>query len=136
MTTTADAGWHEDAVLYSIDVKTFNDSDGDGWGDFRGVIDRLDYLDELGVDCLWLRPFYPSPLRDNGYDVADYRDVDDRLGTLADFRALCDRAHDRGIRVLTDLVFNHTSTDHEWFQRAREDPQSEYHDYYLWTSHV
>jgi maltose alpha-D-glucosyltransferase/alpha-amylase len=128
--------WHEDAVIYSIDVKTFNDSDGDGWGDLRGVVDRLDYLDDLGIDCIWLRPFYPSPLRDNGYDVADYRAVDDRLGTLADFRELCERAHDRDIRILADLVFNHTSTDHEWFQRAREDPDSAYHDYYLWTSHV
>ncbi|MBX0322865.1 alpha-amylase family protein [Halomicroarcula sp. F13] len=133
MIPTYDEGWHEDAVVYSLDVKTFNDSDGDGWGDFQGVIDRLDYLDELGVDCLWLRPFYPSPLRDNGYDVADYRGVDDRLGTLADFQELCERAHDRDIRILTDLVFNHTSSDHEWFQRAREDPDSEYHDYYLWT---
>ncbi|MDS0282032.1 alpha-amylase family protein [Haloarcula onubensis] len=136
MTTTQDTGWHEDAVVYSIDVKTFNDSDGDGWGDFRGVVERLEYLADLGVDCLWLRPFYPSPLRDNGYDVADYRAVDDRLGTLADFRTLCDRAHERGLRILTDLVFNHTSTDHEWFQRAREDPESKYHDYYLWTSHL
>jgi maltose alpha-D-glucosyltransferase/alpha-amylase len=136
MTTTYEPDWHEDAVIYSLDVKTFNDSDGDGWGDFQGVIDRLDYLDELGVDCLWLRPFYPSPLRDNGYDVADYRAVDDRLGTLADFQELCERAHDREIRILTDLVFNHTSTDHHWFQRAREDPVSEYHDYYLWTDDV
>ncbi|MFC7019978.1 MULTISPECIES: alpha-amylase family protein [Haloarcula] len=128
--------WHEDAVIYSLDVKTFNDSDGDGWGDFRGLIEKVDYLEELGVDCLWLRPFYPSPLRDNGYDVADYRDVDDRLGTLEDFEELAEKAHDRDIRVLTDLVLNHTSIDHEWFQRAREDPESKYHDYYLWTSHL
>ncbi|WP_284007637.1 alpha-amylase family protein [Haloarcula pelagica] len=131
-----DPGWHEDAVIYTLDVKTFNDSDGDGWGDFQGLIERLDYIDELGVDCLWLRPFYPSPLRDNGYDVAGYRDVDDRLGSLADFREFTDRAHDRGIKVLTDLVFNHTSIEHDWFQQAREDPDSKYHDYYLWTSHV
>ncbi|MFB6150991.1 MAG: alpha-amylase family protein [Haloarculaceae archaeon] len=130
-----DPGWHEEAVIYTLDVKTFNDSDGDGWGDFRGVIERLDYIEDLGVDCIWLRPFYPSPLRDNGYDVAGYYEVDDRLGTLEDFRELTDRAHDRGIRVLTDLVFNHTSSDHEWFQRAREDPESKYHDYYLWTEH-
>ncbi|GGM43463.1 alpha-amylase family protein [Haloarcula argentinensis] len=129
-------GWHEDAVIYTLDVKTFNDSDGDGWGDFQGLIEKLDYIEDLGVTCLWLRPFYPSPLRDNGYDVADYYGVHDRMGTLADFRELTDRAHDRGIRVLTDLVFNHTSIDHEWFQRAREDPDSKYHDYYLWTSHV
>ncbi|MDT3436195.1 alpha-amylase family protein [Haloarcula sp. 1CSR25-25] len=129
-------GWHEDAVIYTLDVKTFNDSDGDGWGDFQGVIEKLDYIDDLGATCLWLRPFYPSPLRDNGYDVADYYDVHDRMGTLEDFQELTDRAHDRGIRVLTDLVFNHTSIDHEWFQRAREDPDSKYHDYYLWTSHL
>ncbi|RLM39463.1 alpha-amylase family protein [Haloarcula sp. Atlit-120R] len=129
-------GWHEDAVIYTLDVKTFNDSNGDGWGDFRGLIEKLDYIEDLGVTCLWLRPFYPSPLRDNGYDVADYYSVHDRMGTLADFRELTDRAHDRGIRVLTDLVFNHTSTDHKWFQRAREDPNSKYHDYYLWTSHL
>ncbi|QSG16231.1 alpha-amylase family protein [Halapricum desulfuricans] len=128
-------GWHEDAVIYSLDVKTFNDSDGDGWGDFQGLIDRLGYLDELGVDCLWVRPFFPSPLRDNGYDVADYYGVDSRLGSLGDVREFVERAHDRGIRVLTDMVFNHTSTDHEWFQRARRDPNSKYHDYYLWTEH-
>jgi len=131
-----DPGWYEDAVVYTLDVKTFYDSDGDGWGDFRGLIEKLDYIDDLGVDCVWLRPFFPSPLRDNGYDVAEYRAVDDRLGTLAEFEAFADRAHDRGIRVLTDLVFNHTSVDHEWFQRARADPDSEYHDYYLWTSHI
>jgi len=128
-------GWHEDAVIYSLDVKTFNDSDGDGWGDFQGLIDRLSYLDELGVDCLWVRPFFPSPLRDNGYDVADYYGVDSRLGSLGDVREFVERAHDRGIRVLSDMVFNHTSTDHEWFQRARRDPNSKYHDYYLWTDH-
>ena len=128
--------WYEDATIYSLDVKTFNDGDGDGWGDFRGAIERLDYLDELGVDALWVRPFYPSPLRDNGYDVADYYGVDDRLGSLDDFREFADRAHERGIRVITDLVFNHTSDEHEWFRRAREDPESEYHDYYLWTGHL
>jgi maltose alpha-D-glucosyltransferase/alpha-amylase len=128
--------WYEDATIYSFDVKTFDDGDGDGWGDFRGAIDRLPYLEELGVDAVWIRPFYPSPLRDNGYDVADYRAVDERLGTLADFREFAERAHDRGIYVITDLVFNHTSIDHEWFRRAREDPSSEYHDYYLWTSHL
>ncbi|MFC7097888.1 alpha-amylase family glycosyl hydrolase [Halobaculum marinum] len=135
----ADGGqpeWYRDAVVYSLDVKTFQDSDGDGWGDFRGLIDRLDYLEELGVDCLWIRPFYPSPLRDNGYDVADYRDVDSRYGSLDAFDALVDAMDERGMRLITDLVLNHTSTEHEWFQRAREDPDSKYHDYYLWTSHL
>ncbi|RAW44446.1 alpha amylase [Halorubrum sp. 48-1-W] len=128
--------WYEDATIYSFDVKTFADGDGDGWGDFRGATDRLAYLDDLGVDAVWIRPFYPSPLRDNGYDVADYYDVDDRLGTLGDFREFTERAHDHGIRVLTDLVFNHTSDEHAWFREAREDPGSEYHDYYLWTGHL
>ena len=132
----SEPAWYEDATIYSFDVKTFDDSDGDGWGDFRGAIERLDYLDGLGIDAVWIRPFYPSPLRDNGYDVADYDAVDERLGSLADFREFADRAHDRGIRVITDLVFNHTSIDHEWFRRAREDPESPYHDYYLWTSHI
>jgi len=132
----ADRDWHEEAVIYTLDVKTFNDSNGDGWGDFQGATERIDYIEDLGVDCLWLRPFYPSPLRDNGYDVADYYAVDDRLGDIDDFSAFVDAAHDRGIYVLTDMVFNHTSIDHEWFQRAREDPDSKYHDYYLWTSHV
>ena len=132
----SDPDWYEDATIYSLDVKTFADGDGDGWGDFRGARERLDHLDRLGVDAVWLRPFYPSPLRDNGYDVADYYAVDDRLGSLESFRAFAEAAHDRDIRVLTDLVFNHTSDEHEWFQRAREDPHSEYHDYYLWTSHV
>jgi len=127
----SDPAWYEDATIYSLDIKTFNDSDGDGWGDFRGAIERIEYLDELGVDALWVRPFYPSPLRDNGYDVADYYGVDDRLGSLEDFREFADRAHERGIRIITDLVFNHTSNEHEWFQRAREDPESKYHDYYL-----
>lgn len=128
--------WFRDAVVYTLDVKTFADSDGDGWGDVRGLIDRLDHVEGVGADCIWVRPFYPSPLRDNGYDVADYYTVDDRLGTLEGFVAFVEAAHDRGIRVITDLVLNHTSTEHEWFQRAREGPDSPYHDYYLWTSHV
>jgi maltose alpha-D-glucosyltransferase/alpha-amylase len=128
--------WYRDAVVYTLNVRTFNDSDGDGWGDFQGLIEKLPYLEELGVDCLWVRPFYPSPLRDNGYDVADYYDVDSRLGTLEEFDEFVDRADERGMRVITDLVLNHTSDEHEWFQRAREDPESEYHDYYLWTSHI
>ena len=132
----SDTAWLEDATIYTLDVKTFYDSDGDGWGDFQGLIEKLEYVDDLGVDCLWIRPFYPSPLRDNGYDVADYYAVDDRLGTLEDFREFTDRAHDRGIRVLTDLVFNHTSIDHEWFQQARRDPESKYREYYLWTDDV
>jgi maltose alpha-D-glucosyltransferase/alpha-amylase len=126
--------WFHDATIYSLDVKTFNDSDGDGWGDFPGLEDRLGYLEALGIDCLWLRPFYPSPLEDNGYDVADYYAVDERVGTLGDVRDFLEAAHDRGIRVLSDVVFNHTSIEHPWFQRARRDPHSRFHDFYLWTS--
>ena len=125
--------WFRDAVVYSVDVKTFYDGDGDGWGDFQGLYDRLPYLDRLGVDCVWLLPFYPSPKRDNGYDVADYYDVDPQLGTLEEFHSFVDAAHERGIRVMADMVLNHTSTEHTWFQRAREDPDSRYRDYYLWT---
>jgi maltose alpha-D-glucosyltransferase/alpha-amylase len=135
-TRHGDPEWYRDAVIYSLDVKTFNDADGDGWGDFQGLTDRLGYLDTLGVDCVWLRPFFPSPLEDNGYDVADYYGVDSRVGTLGDFADFVEAAHDRGIRVLCDMVFNHTSDQHRWFQRAREDPGSKYHDYYLWTSHL
>ncbi len=124
--------WYRDAVLYSLDVKTFADGNGDGIGDFVGLRDRLDYLDDLGVTCLWLLPFYPSPWRDNGYDVADYYGIDERLGTMGDFHRFLDDAHDRGMRVLVDMVFNHTSTEHQWFQRAR-DGDEKYREYYLWT---
>jgi maltose alpha-D-glucosyltransferase/alpha-amylase len=135
-TRHGDPDWYRDAVVYSLDVKTFNDADRDGWGDFQGLTERLGYLDTLGVDCLWLRPFFPSPLEDNGYDVADYYGVDSRVGTLGDFVDFVEAAHSRGIRVLCDMVFNHTSDQHRWFQRAREDAGSKYHDYYLWTSHL
>ena len=133
--TTAEAAneWYKDAVVYSVDVETFQDSDGDGIGDFRGLIDRLDYLDGLGVDCLWLLPFYPTPNRDNGYDVKDHYGVDPRLGDLGDLVAFVDAANARGIRVIADLVVNHTSVQHPWFQEARQDPDSKYRDYYLWT---
>ncbi|WP_276270881.1 alpha-amylase family protein [Haloarcula litorea] len=129
---TANQSWYRDAVVYSLDVKTFADGDGDGIGDFVGLRDRLDYLDDLGVTCLWLLPFYDSPWRDNGYDVADYYSIDDRLGTMGDFRRFVDAAHDRGMRVLADAVFNHTSTEHPWFQRAREGDER-FRDYYVWT---
>lgn len=111
------------------------DSDGDGIGDFRGLTQRLDYLAGLGITCLWLLPFYPSPNRDNGYDVMNYYDVDPRLGTLGDFAEFVHQAHDRGIRVLVDLVINHTSIEHPWFQAARKDKHSKYRSYYVWASH-
>src|SRR5438067_1823954 len=111
--------WYKDAVIYELHVKTFCDSDGDGMGDFRGLIQKLDYLQELGVTAIWLLPFYPSPLRDDGYDIADYFDVNPNFGTLDDFRALLDAAHQRNLRVITELVINHTSDQNPWFQKSR-----------------
>jgi maltose alpha-D-glucosyltransferase/alpha-amylase len=125
--------WYKDAVIYSLDVETFQDSDGDGIGDFRGLGERLDYLASLGVTCLWLLPFYASPNRDNGYDVMDYYSVDPRLGTLGDFVEFMHKAKERGIRVLADLVVNHTSDQHPWFQAARRSKESRYRDYYIWS---
>ncbi len=117
--TSLDPLWYKDAVIYELHVKTFCDSDGDGIGDFRGLIDKLDYLQELGVTAIWLLPFYPSPLRDDGYDIADYFDVNPNFGTLDDFRALLDAAHARNLRVITELVINHTSDQNPWFQKSR-----------------
>src|SRR2546422_1844130 len=111
--------WYKDAIIYELHVKTFYDSDGDGMGDFRGLIDKLDYLQELGINVIWLLPFYPSPLRDDGYDIADYFDVNPNYGTLDDFRAFLDAAHQRGLRVITELVINHTSDQNQWFQQSR-----------------
>jgi maltose alpha-D-glucosyltransferase / alpha-amylase len=125
--------WYKNAVVYCLAVETFMDSDGDGIGDFEGLIDRLDYLSWLGIDCLWLEPFFPSPWNDHGYDVADYRTVDPRLGTVEQFERLTREAAARDMRVLVDLVFNHTSDEHAWFRSARSDPDSEYREYYIWT---
>jgi maltose alpha-D-glucosyltransferase / alpha-amylase len=124
--------WWKNAVVYCVDVKTFQDSNGDGIGDLDGLGDRLDYLAGLGVTCLWLLPIMPSPWRDNGYDVTDYFDVDRRLGTLADVVELLRAARERGIRVLTDLVVNHTSDEHPWFRAARSSRDNPYRDYYVW----
>jgi maltose alpha-D-glucosyltransferase/alpha-amylase len=125
--------WYKDAIIYSLDVETFMDGNGDGIGDFIGLTKRLNHLAGLGVTCLWLLPFYPSPNRDNGYDVMDYYNVDPRLGTLGDFVEFMHQARDRGIRVIVDLVVNHTSIQHPWFQSARSDKSSEYRDYYVWS---
>src|SRR2546430_6059222 len=118
--SVADPLWYKDAVIYELHVKTFHDSDGDGIGDFRGLIQKLDYLQELGITAIWLLPFYPSPLRDDGYDIADYFDVNPNYGTLDDFRAFLDAAHQRGLRVITELVINHTSDQNPWFQKSRD----------------
>lgn len=125
--------WYKNAVFYCVDVETFMDSDGDGIGDFQGLADRLDHVEASGATCLWLLPFYPSPNRDNGYDVSDYYGVDPRLGSLGDFVNFTRAAKDRGLRIIVDLVVNHTSIDHPWFQQARSDPQSKYRDWYVWS---
>jgi maltose alpha-D-glucosyltransferase/alpha-amylase len=130
----ADPLWYKDAVIYELHVKTFCDSDGDGMGDFRGLIEKLDYLQELGVTAIWLLPFYPSPLRDDGYDIADYFDVNPNFGTLDDFRAFLDAAHQRNLRVITELVINHTSDQNPWFQRSRRAaPGSPEREFYVWS---
>src|SRR6059058_991700 len=126
--------WYKDAVIYELHVKTFCDSDGDGMGDFRGLIQKLDYLQELGVTAIWLLPFYPSPLRDDGYDIADYFDVNPNFGTLDDFRAFLDAAHQRNLRVITELVINHTSDQNPWFQKSRRAaPGSPEREFYVWS---
>lgn len=125
--------WYKNAVIYSLDLETFMDADGDGVGDFEGLMRRLDYLHWLGVDALWLAPFYPSPNRDNGYDIADFYGVDPRHGSSGDFVAFMHGAKQRGIKVLIDLVINHTSDAHPWFQAAREDAASLYRDWYVWS---
>ncbi|HSM55705.1 MAG TPA: maltose alpha-D-glucosyltransferase [Candidatus Sulfomarinibacteraceae bacterium] len=125
--------WYQEAVFYELYLRAFCDSDGDGHGDLRGAMQRLDHVKSLGVDCVWILPMYPSPLKDDGYDVADYYDIHPDYGTLEDFRAFLDEAHARGLRVIIDLVMNHTSDQHPWFQEARRDPQSPYHDYYVWS---
>src|SRR4249919_1161627 len=117
--TSVDPLWFKDAIIYELHVKTFCDSDGDGMGDFRGLMQKLDYLQELGVTAIWLLPFYPSPMRDDGYDIADYFDVNPNFGTLDDFRAFLDAAHQRDLRVITELVINHTPDQNPWFQKSR-----------------
>ncbi len=125
--------WFKEAVIYSLEVDTFQDSDGDGTGDLPGLVARLDYLSRLGVTCLWLNPVHPSPNRDNGYDVADYYGIDPRLGSLGDFVELIHQADNRGLRVMIDLVVNHTSDQHPWFQSARASAESPYRDWYIWS---
>ncbi len=129
-----DPHWFKDAVIYQVHVKAFFDADGNGVGDFRGLLKKLDYLQDLGVTAIWLLPFYPSPLRDDGYDIADYFDVHQDYGTLRDFKEFLKSAHYRGIRVITELVLNHTSDQHRWFQLARRSgPDSPFRSYYVWS---
>jgi trehalose synthase len=125
--------WWKNAVLYCLDVETFLDYDGDGCGDIPGLTERIDYLAGLGISCLWLMPFYPSPRLDDGYDITDFYGIDGRLGTPGDFAELIRTAGDRGIRVIADLVLNHTSDKHEWFESARSSRESPYRDWYVWS---
>jgi len=130
---TPDSLWYKDAIFYEVYVRGFQDSSQDGNGDLLGLIDRLDYLRDLGVDCLWLMPIYPSPLKDDGYDISDFRAIDPAIGTVDDFTALTRAAHERGLRVIADLVISHTSDQHPWFQEARARPESPKRDYYVWS---
>ena len=130
---TDDPDWHRTAVFYEVMLRAFSDSTGAGAGDLRGLIDRLEYLQWLGVDCLWLPPFYPSPLRDGGYDVADFTAIAMQYGSLADFARLMTETHARGMRVVIDMVLNHTSDAHPWFQASRADPEGPYGDFYVWS---
>ena len=131
---STDAAWYKDAIIYELHVRSFFDSNDDGIGDFRGLIQKLDYIQDLGVNTIWLLPFYPSPLKDDGYDIADYRDIHPSYGTLKDFKLLLKEAHARGLRVFTELVVNHTSDQHPWFQAARQAaPGSAKRKYYVWS---
>ena len=125
--------WYKQAVFYELHVKAYNDSNADGIGDFRGLLTKLDYLHDLGIDCIWLLPMYPSPLRDDGYDISDYYNVHSSYGTLDDFHGFLDAAHVRGIRVITELVINHTSDQHPWFQEARSSRDNPRRDWYVWS---
>ena len=132
--STTDPLWFKDALIYELHVRAFYDSNNDGIGDFPGLIQKLDYLQDLGVTCLWLLPFFPSPLKDDGYDISDYLNVHPMYGTMEDFKTFLAAAHDRGLQVMIELVMNHTSDQHAWFQRARRAAKgSPERDYYVWN---
>ena len=132
--SSPDPHWYKDALIYELHVRAFKDSGGDGIGDFAGLIQKMDYLQDLGVTCLWLLPFFPSPLKDDGYDISDYLNVHPMYGTIEDFRAFLDAAHDRGLQVMIQLVVNHTSDQHPWFQAARNAPRgSPEREFYVWS---
>lgn len=124
--------WYKEMAVYQVWPRSFADGNGDGIGDLKGVLEKLDYIKSLGVDAIWFSPLYKSPQKDYGYDIADYRDIQPEYGTLDDFKAVLKGAHDRGMRVIMDLVVNHTSDQHEWFKKSIEDPTGPYHDYYFW----
>src|SRR3989475_4146745 len=122
--------WYKDAIFYEVHVKAFSDADGNGIGDFAGLTQRLDYVRDLGVDCIWILPMFPSPLRDDGYDISSFDEIHSDYGTVEDFKEFLDLAHAKGLRVIADLVMNHTSDQHPWFQESRRDPDSPKRDYY------
>ena len=133
MSLKVEAGWYKHAIIYQVHVRTFVDSNGDGIGDFAGLAQRLDYVQELGVNAIWLMPFFPSPLRDDGYDISDYQSVHPSYGTLEDFKTFLSAAHDRGIRVIIEMVLNHTSDQHPWFQESRSSIDNPKRDWYVWS---
>ncbi len=133
MALPQDTFWYKDAIIYQVHVRTFYDSNGDGVGDFRGLAQKLDYLQELGVNTIWLMPFFPSPLRDDGYDIGDYRSVHPNYGTLDDFKVFLETAHQRSIRVVIEMVLNHTSDQHPWFQESRASRDNPRRDWYVWS---
>ncbi len=134
MTQSTPRPWYKDAIIYQLHVRAFRDGNNDGIGDFRGLTERLDYIQDLGVTAIWLQPFFPSPLKDDGYDIADYMNVNPQYGTLDDFREFLDEAHRRDLKIITELVMNHTSDQHEWFQRSRRAPPgSDWRNWYVWS---
>ena len=133
MAQAADALWYQDAVIYQVHVRAMYDSNGDGIGDFGGLAQKLDYVKELGINAIWLMPFFPSPLRDDGYDISDYTSVHPNYGTLDDFKVFLGAARERGIRVIIELVLNHTSDQHPWFQESRSSLNNPRRDWYVWS---
>src|SRR5574341_2667638 len=129
----SDPLWYKDSIFYEVYVRGFYDSNADGIGDFRGLTEKLGYLEWLGINCIWLLPMYASPLRDGGYDISDYYSILPEYGSLDDFKHFLDAAHARGIRVIADLVLNHTSDQHPWFLESRSSPNSPRRDYYVWS---
>jgi len=129
----ADHSWYKRAIIYQVHVRTFLDSNGDGIGDFQGLDQKMDYLQELGVNAVWLMPFFPSPLRDDGYDISDYYSVHSSYGTLEDFKRFLASAHQRRIRVIIEMVLNHTSDQHPWFQESRSSKENPRRDWYVWS---
>ena len=131
-----DLQWYRDAIIYQLHVKSFFDANNDGVGDFAGLTQKLDYIKDLGATAIWVMPFYPSPLRDDGYDISYYRGINPAYGSLRDFKRFLREAHERGLRVITELVINHTSDQHPWFKRARAaKPGSAARNFYVWRKH-